>query len=242
MPICLPLCDGLPQPTSHTFHNCAGLGGQYHLRHEEGPLAPAIRHRCLQELDELVWVGGIGPGRWHHLPWPQEGHLQCHRVVVEDQHLVLLLPEVFETDLLGEDDWAEAVAEDGAQHLHQLLVMEVLHPVEVVEVQEDHLAGVRGQEGTDLLQALAHRGAEKAVGEVELVVGVAWLGGDAQVEEADAGVQLAAEVHGLCGQPLAHQLLGHRAKHRDKVLHCLWLLWTHWRGFINVETKGIMGT
>ena len=242
VPVCLPFCDGLPQSTGHPFHNSAGLGGQHHLGHEEGPFVPAVGHWRLQELDELVCVGGVGPGRRHHLAGPQEGHLQGHGVVVEDQHLVLLLPEVLEADLLGEDDRAEAVAEDGAQHLHQLLVVEVLHAVEVVEVQEDHLAGVRGQESADLLQALAHRGAEEAVGEEELVVGVARLGGDAQVEEADASVQLAGEVHGLRGQPLAHQLLGHRAEHGDEVLHRVRLLWTDGRGLINVEAKWIVGT
>lgn len=41
------------------------------------------------------------------------------------------------------------------------------------------------------------RGTEESVGEEQLVVWVAGLGGDAQVEEADPSLQLAGEVHGL---------------------------------------------
>lgn len=43
------------------------------------------------------------------------------------------------------------------------------------------------------------RGAEEAVGEEQLVVGVPGLGGDAQVKEADPGLQLAVEIHRLRG-------------------------------------------
>lgn len=45
----------------------------------------------------------------------------------------------------------------------------------------------------------ADRGAEEAVGEEQLVVGVPGLGGDAQVKEADPGLQLAVEIHCLRG-------------------------------------------
>lgn len=44
----------------------------------------------------------------------------------------------------------------------------------------------------------ADRGTEEPVGEEQLVVGVAGLCGDAEVEEADPGFQLAGEVQGLC--------------------------------------------
>lgn len=53
---------------------------------------PAVSDRCLQKLNQLLWVSGVGPRRRHHLAWPQEGHLQGHGMVVEDKHLVLLLP------------------------------------------------------------------------------------------------------------------------------------------------------
>lgn len=144
--------------------------------------------------------------------------------MIEDQHLILLLPEVLQAYLLSEHHRAEAVPENGAQHLDQLLVVEVLYSVEVVEVQEHHFASVRGQEGADLLEAFAHGGAEQAVCEVELVVGVSGFGGYAEVEEADARFQLAGEVHGLRSQPFSHQLLGDGAKHGHKVLHRLGLL------------------
>ena len=45
----------------------------------------------------------------------------------------------------------------------------------------------------------ADRGTEEPVGEVQLIVRVAGLGGDAQVKEADPSLQLAVEVHSLCG-------------------------------------------
>lgn len=45
----------------------------------------------------------------------------------------------------------------------------------------------------------ADRGAEEAVGEEQLVVGVPGLGGDAQVKEADPSLQLAVEIHRLRG-------------------------------------------
>lgn len=60
---------------------------------------PAISYRCLQELKQLLWVGGVGPRSRHHLTWPEEGHLQRHGVVVENQHLVLLLPQILQSDL-----------------------------------------------------------------------------------------------------------------------------------------------
>lgn len=53
---------------------------------------PAVSDRCLQKLNQLLRVSGVGPGRRHHLAWPQEGHLQGHGMVVEDKHLVLLFP------------------------------------------------------------------------------------------------------------------------------------------------------
>lgn len=40
-------------------------------------------------------------------------------------------------------------------------------------------------------------GTEESVGEVQLVVRVARLGGDAQVKEADPSLQLADEIHRL---------------------------------------------
>lgn len=78
--------------------------------------------------------------------------------------------------------------------------------------------------------------------EEEFVVWVPGLGGNAQVKEADAGLQLAGEVHSLSGQPFTHQLLGHRAKDRHKVLDSVSLLRTHRRGLVYVETEGVMGT
>lgn len=45
---------------------------------------------------------------------------------------------------------------------------------------------------------------EESVGEEQLVLWVAGLGRDAQVEEAYPSLQLAGEVHGLRGQPLPH--------------------------------------
>lgn len=50
----------------------------------------------------------------------------------------------------------------------------------------------------------ADRCTEEPVGEEQLIVGVAGLGGDAQVKEADPSLQLAGEVHSLCSQPLPH--------------------------------------
>ena len=60
---------------------------------------PAVSDRRLQELNQLLWVSGVGPGSGHHLAWPQEGHFQSHGVVVEDQHLILLLPQVLQSHL-----------------------------------------------------------------------------------------------------------------------------------------------
>lgn len=148
--------------------------------------------------------------------------------MIEDQHLKLFLPEVLQAYLLSKHYRTESVSKDGAQHLDQFLVMEVLYAVEVVEVQEHDLASMGGQESADLLQAFTYSGAEQAVCKEELVVGVSGFGGYAEVKEADASLQLAGEVHGLCRQPLPHQLLGHSAKHRDKVLHCLRLLRPNW--------------
>lgn len=58
--------------------------------------------------------------------------------------------------LLCEDDWAEFVSKHLSQHGHQLLVVQVLHAVEVIEVQEHHLSGMSRQEATDLLQTCSH--------------------------------------------------------------------------------------
>lgn len=33
------------------------------------------------------------------MAWPQEGHLQGHGVVVEDKHLILLLPQILQSHL-----------------------------------------------------------------------------------------------------------------------------------------------
>lgn len=60
-------------------------------------------------------------------------------------------------------------------------------------------AHYRGQK-----QAFADRCTEESVGEEQLVLWVAGLGRDAQVEEAYPSLQLAGEVHGLRGQPLPH--------------------------------------
>lgn len=76
--------------------------------------------------------------------------------------------------------------------------------------------------------------------EEEFVVWVPGLGGNAQVKEADAGLQLAGEVHGLSGEPFAHQLLGHRPEDGHKVLDGISLLRTNRRGLIYVETERIM--
>ena len=45
--------------------------------------------------------------------------------------------------LLSEDDGTQFVSKDVFEHGDQLLMVEVLHPVEVVEVQEHHLSGMR---------------------------------------------------------------------------------------------------
>lgn len=58
--------------------------------------------------------------------------------------------------LLCEDDRAELVSKHLFQHGHQLLVVQVLHAVEVIEVQEHHLSGMSGQEATDLFQTRSH--------------------------------------------------------------------------------------
>lgn len=58
--------------------------------------------------------------------------------------------------LLCEDDRAEFVSKHLFQHGHQLLVVQVLHAVEVIEVQEHHLSGMSRQEATDLLQTRSH--------------------------------------------------------------------------------------
>lgn len=55
---------------------------------------PAVSDGRLEKLDQLLWVCRVGPGRGHHLARPQERHLQGHGVVVEDKHLVLLLPQI----------------------------------------------------------------------------------------------------------------------------------------------------
>lgn len=58
--------------------------------------------------------------------------------------------------LLCEDDRAEFVSKHLFQHGHQLLVVQVLHAVEVIKVQEHHLPGMSRQEATDLLQTRSH--------------------------------------------------------------------------------------
>lgn len=58
--------------------------------------------------------------------------------------------------LLREDDRAKFVSKHLFQHGHQLLVVQVLHAVEVIEVQEDDLSGMSRQEGADLFQTRSH--------------------------------------------------------------------------------------
>lgn len=58
--------------------------------------------------------------------------------------------------LLSEDNWAQFVSEHLFQHGHQFFVVQVLHAVEVVEVQEHDLSGMSWQETTDLLQTFSH--------------------------------------------------------------------------------------
>lgn len=58
--------------------------------------------------------------------------------------------------LLSEDDWAELLPEHFSQHAHQLFVVQVLHAVEVVEVQEHDFSGVGWQEAADLLKTFSH--------------------------------------------------------------------------------------
>lgn len=66
---------------------------------------PAVSDRRLEKLNQLLWVSGVGPRSRHHLAWPQEGHFQGHGVVVEDEHLVLLLPQILQSHLgEGEGD------------------------------------------------------------------------------------------------------------------------------------------
>lgn len=60
---------------------------------------PAVSDRCLEKLNELLWICGVGPRGRHHLARPQEGHLQSHGVVVEDKHLVLLFPQILQSHL-----------------------------------------------------------------------------------------------------------------------------------------------
>lgn len=73
---------------------------------------PAISDRRLEELDQFLWVCGVGPGRRHHLSRPQEGHLQGHGVVVEDQHLVLLLPQILQSHLGTEGRTVKGFSKD----------------------------------------------------------------------------------------------------------------------------------
>lgn len=58
--------------------------------------------------------------------------------------------------LLGEDNWAEFLSEHLLQHGHQFFMVQVLHPVEMVEVQKHHLSGVSWQETTYLLETFSH--------------------------------------------------------------------------------------
>lgn len=53
--------------------------------------------------------------------------------------------------LLSEDNWAEFLSKHLFQHGHEFFMVQVLHPVEVVEVQEHDLSGMSWQETTDLL-------------------------------------------------------------------------------------------
>ena len=60
---------------------------------------PAIGDGGLEELHQLLRVGGVGPGGGHHLAGPEERDLQSHRVVVEHKHLELLLPQILQGHL-----------------------------------------------------------------------------------------------------------------------------------------------
>lgn len=77
---------------------------------------------------------------------------------------------------------------------------------------------------------------------VEFIVWVSGLSGNPKIKIPYTCTQLAGEVHGLCSQPLPHQLFSHSPKNRHKVLDRFWLFRPNWRGFINVEAKGVMGT
>lgn len=67
-----------------------------------------------------------------------------------------LTPTRIRRYLLCEDDWAEFVSKHLFQHGHQFLVVQVLHAVEVIEVQEHDLSGMSRQEATDLFQTRSH--------------------------------------------------------------------------------------
>ena len=84
---------------------------------------PAVRDRRLEELHQLLWICGVGPGRGHHLSRPQEGHLQSHGVVVEDKYLVLLLPQVLQSHLWVEGSGAGSYKERHGRRRHSELLL-----------------------------------------------------------------------------------------------------------------------
>lgn len=183
----LPFRDCFSEAAGHAFDHSASFGRQHHLRDKKRALLSSLGDGRLKEQNQFFRVCGVGPGRWHHLPGPEEGHLQSHGTVVEDQHLVVLLPQVMQTHFLRKNRGAHFIPIDVFQHLDQFFMVVFLHPVKMIEVQEHDLLPVVCEERIDLLEALIDFGTEQTMSEVEFIVGVSGLGGDSEIKITDPG-------------------------------------------------------
>lgn len=75
--------------------------------------------------------------------------------------------------------------------------------------------------------------------EVYLLISIAWLGRHAQVEVADAGLQLLPEGQVLSHGPFLHQLLHQRDP--GQAFDSWGLVRPHWGLFIDPVAEGVMG-
>lgn len=126
---------------------------------------------------------------------------------------MLLFPQVVECDVLHHAAPAQLRSENLLQHADKVAVMLGVHGVVMVEVQEDDLFAVSVQENVDGIESVSHSEPEQAVDEVDLVVRFPGFRRDAEVEVANAAVQLLPEAQILSHGPFLHDFFGQKTEH-----------------------------
>ena len=177
---------------------------------------PQWSHRSLPLLPSLqvsrLSPAGTGIYR-RRRPEPEAvlGKVVRAVAVIEDDQARALPAEFVQSQLVKRNQrrvFAQRCAERVLEASRELLVVARLHPVEVVEIQQDDLSGVSVKELFDVQHALPNFSAVEAVDEAERVLPAAAAGlvsGHPQVQEPDPCGQLLTDVQLLAAAPLEEE-------------------------------------